>query len=82
MEIADNGRGFGVAGRPGSDQTGRLGLLGMQERVRHVNGSLAIESAPGRGTRLCVRIPFDQKPPPAVRPVSRGAGRTFAVAST
>jgi signal transduction histidine kinase len=82
MEIADNGRGFDVAGKPGTDRTGRLGLLGMQERVRHVNGSLAIESTPGRGTRLCVRIPFDQKPPPAVRPGSGGAERTFAMAST
>ena len=82
MEIADNGRGFDVAGKPGTDQTGRLGLLGMQERVRHVNGGLAIESAPGRGTRLCVRIPLDQKPPPAVHRRSGGVGRTLATAST
>jgi signal transduction histidine kinase len=82
MEIADNGRGFASEGKPGTDQTGRLGLLGMQERVRHVNGSLTIKSAPGRGTRLRVRIPFDQKPPLAVRSGSSGAGRTLAAAST
>jgi signal transduction histidine kinase len=82
MEIADNGRGFDVAGKPGTGRTGRLGLLGMQERVRHVNGSLAIESAPGCGTRLCVRIPFDLTLSRPVRPGSAGAGRTLAVAST
>jgi signal transduction histidine kinase len=82
MEIADNGRGFDVAGNPGSDQTGRLGLLGMQERVRQVNGSLAIESAPGRGTHVCVGIPFEQKPPSTVRPGSGAGGHTLAATST
>lgn len=76
MEITDNGRAFSVEEKFWTKRTGRLGLLGMQERVRHVNGSFAIESVPGRGTRICVQIPFAAEPKPRVRPESAGAGRT------
>ena len=41
----------------------RLGLLGMQERVRLVNGRFAIKSAPGRGTTVSVQIPFTKEQP-------------------
>ena len=37
---------------------GKLGLLGMQERVKLVGGSLEIESAPGAGATVFVRIPL------------------------
>jgi signal transduction histidine kinase len=59
MEIADNGCAFCVEEKLGSRRSGRLGLLGMQERVRLVNGTFAIESGSGRGTRVRVQIPFD-----------------------
>jgi len=59
MEISDNGRAFNVEEKLGAKSNGRIGLLGMQERIRHVNGSLAIESAPGNGTRVRVKIPLD-----------------------
>lgn len=36
---------------------GGLGLISMQERVRMVQGSIAVGSEPGRGTRIEVRIP-------------------------
>ncbi|PYI87331.1 MAG: histidine kinase, partial [Verrucomicrobia bacterium] len=36
----------------------RLGLLGMQERVRLVDGHLTIQSEPGRGTTVMVEIPL------------------------
>jgi signal transduction histidine kinase len=61
MEIGDNGCAFSVEEQLGSKPNGRLGLLGMQERVRHVNGSFAIESVSGNGTRVRVRIPLDGK---------------------
>ena len=38
-----------------------LGLLGMKERVALVGGSLSIESAPGGGTSLYVRIPISSQ---------------------
>jgi PAS domain S-box-containing protein len=56
MEISDNGRSFSATN---GDQTRQhLGLLGMQERVRLVNGEFAIESTPQRGTTVRVQIPF------------------------
>lgn len=58
MEIADNGRGVALRPAAGGDRDERLGLLGMQERVRLVNGQLAIDSTPRRGTTVRVEIPF------------------------
>jgi signal transduction histidine kinase len=50
--IADDGRGF----EPGADRR-RGGLLHMEDRVRSFGGTLAIASAPGRGTRVVARFP-------------------------
>jgi signal transduction histidine kinase len=36
----------------------RLGLLGIRERLALVGGSLEIESSPGKGTTLFIRIPI------------------------
>lgn len=67
MEIADNGCAACIEEKIGGKRSGRLGLLGMQERVRLVNGTFAIESIPGRGTRIRVQIPL-RAPPPAAAP--------------
>ena len=54
LEISDSGRGFEVD----QAQMGNgLGLISMQERAHLVNGSFAIESAPGDGTRIMVCVP-------------------------
>ena len=58
MEIADNGRAFTVAEKLGSKAGLRLGLLGMQERVRLVHGEFAIKSQVGRGTQVRVAFPL------------------------
>ncbi|HZZ18363.1 MAG TPA: histidine kinase [Opitutaceae bacterium] len=62
MEVADNGCSFLVEDKLGEKATGRLGLLGMKERVRHVNGNFTIESAPSKGTRVRVKVPFESPP--------------------
>lgn len=62
MEITDNGRAFPAEERSLAKRTDRLGLLGMQERVRHIGGTFAIESAPGSGTRIHVQVPLDSRP--------------------
>ena len=58
MRIQDNGRGF-VAPEHLRDLAarGHYGLLGIQERAESLNGSLTIDSAPGRGATLTIRIP-------------------------
>ena len=58
MEINDNGRAFHVEQQLAVNGQERLGLLGMQERVRLVNGRFAIKSAPGKGTTVFADIPF------------------------
>ena len=56
--IEDDGRGFDhhVPSQSGNG-SGRLGLLGIQERLGMVGGSLKIESVPESGATLIVRIP-------------------------
>jgi signal transduction histidine kinase len=58
MEIKDNGRAFRAQGQPNDHVPQRLGLLGMQERVRLINGEFAIESQPGKGTTVRIQIPL------------------------
>ncbi len=53
--VEDDGVGFDVSGIDG-DRRG-FGLLGMQERAALVGASLQIESAPGEGTTIFVRMP-------------------------
>ncbi len=60
MEITDNGRSFPVRKTLMQDNQ-RLGLVGMNERLEMVGGTLVIESAPGRGTTVRAEIPFDSK---------------------
>lgn len=50
LQIGDNGRG-------GATLRGN-GLAGIEERLRAVRGSLLIESPPGRGTQLSLRVPL------------------------
>jgi signal transduction histidine kinase len=59
--IEDDGRGFdtGTTSAPVSGN-GRLGLLGIQERLGMVDGSLKLESAPACGATLIVRVPISR----------------------
>ncbi len=71
MEIIDNGRAFEAAKQLNGAGGQRLGLLGMQERVRLVNGEFAIESVPNRGTTVRVNLPL---PAASAGPDLPGAG--------
>jgi len=55
--IEDDGLGFDAQAQLAS--VDGLGLIGMRERAAIIGGSLIIESAPGRGTTVFVRVPFD-----------------------
>jgi signal transduction histidine kinase len=54
LRIEDDGKGFAP-----SLETG-LGLLGMQERVISLSGTMRVDSSPGRGTVITVELPLPQ----------------------
>jgi signal transduction histidine kinase len=58
LEVVDTGKGFDV-NEPRVKAS--LGLVSMAERVRLVSGGMAIDSKPGRGTRLFVQVPLPTK---------------------
>ena len=47
-----------------------LGLRSIGERVRFAKGSVRIESQPGHGTKLSVRIPLSTVPTDVVAPAA------------
>ncbi|SDM20456.1 sensor histidine kinase [Nonomuraea jiangxiensis] len=52
LDVYDDGNGFD----PAVPRAG-YGLAAMRERAGTVGGTLTVESAPGEGTALCLRIP-------------------------
>jgi signal transduction histidine kinase len=59
--IRDDGAGFDsqrVQIEPGRKG---LGLIAMRERVSAIGGTLRIESCPGRGTELSIRVPLEDR---------------------
>jgi signal transduction histidine kinase len=61
LTVRDDGRGFDTTTGNG----GGLGLLSMRERAHLLNGSLTIESAPGRGTCVNLELPLTNGAPAA-----------------
>jgi signal transduction histidine kinase len=58
VTIEDNGVGF----EPGQARRG-LGLIGIRERVAHLQGTVHVDAAPGRGTRLTIGLPARARTP-------------------
>lgn len=57
--VEDNGRGIDVNQEIAAAQArGRLGVLGMRERLAVLGGTLEFESAPGEGTTMYARVPL------------------------
>jgi signal transduction histidine kinase len=56
--VCDDGEGFDVSHTVvAAARRGRLGLVGMSERVRLLGGAFSISSSPGNGTDVCVTLP-------------------------
>jgi signal transduction histidine kinase len=54
LEIGDDGVGYATEDRPFG-----LGLIGIRERIRAHGGQIEIDSTPGRGTSIRVRMQLD-----------------------
>ncbi len=52
LSVEDDGSGFDP------EKTRGLGMLGMEERVRQLGGQFEVQSVPGKGTVLKVRLPI------------------------
>jgi signal transduction histidine kinase len=57
LQIVDDGNGFHA------DRVRGMGILGMEERAKRLGGSLAIKSAPGKGTTVLAEIPAERSEP-------------------
>jgi signal transduction histidine kinase len=53
LSVRDDGAGL----EPGAAPELAQGMMGLRERARELGGRLTVESAPGRGTTICVEIP-------------------------
>ncbi|MDQ6804439.1 MAG: ATP-binding protein [Actinomycetota bacterium] len=57
VEVADNGQGIATGRREQALQQGHIGLAATTERVEAFAGTLAIDTAPGRGSIITASIP-------------------------
>jgi signal transduction histidine kinase len=64
IDIEDDGKGFDPAGVAQREERRSWGLLGIKERAEILRGTARIESAPGQGTHVEVRIPLPATPQP------------------
>ena len=55
LVVEDDGKGFDDSEVLSESQ---LGLVGMRERAQLVGGSMTLESSPGHGTTICIRVPL------------------------
>ena len=57
LSVADNGSGFELPEVLGDFAgKGKLGLIGMHERVRLLDGSFSVKSQVGKGTTVAVAV--------------------------
>jgi two-component system sensor histidine kinase UhpB len=59
VDVIDDGAGFDVDdARHGASDGTSLGLLGMEERVRLLDGQITVASRPGAGTTISLSLPL------------------------
>jgi signal transduction histidine kinase len=58
LTIGDDGPGFNPK-HPSEDRRPHFGLSTMRERAETIGGTFTIESKPGNGTRITVRLPIE-----------------------
>src|SRR6478736_6472566 len=60
MDIYDDGAGFDPSALPARPDGSGYGLTSLRDRVAALHGQLDIESAPGEGTVVAIRLPLGQ----------------------
>ena len=70
LEVRDDGAGFTPEALEAEERDGttRLGLIGMRERAELIGAEFDLESAPGDGTAIRVRLPRAAAAPERGRP--------------
>ena len=53
--IEDNGKGFDPRA---AIKKGGMGLVNIERRVEHIEGSMDVDSTPGKGTTILIDIPL------------------------
>jgi len=62
LRIEDDGKGFDIEERARTaDSEKRMGLRSMAERVRLIQGEMAIQSQSMKGTRIFLKFPYQEK---------------------
>jgi signal transduction histidine kinase len=57
FSVADDGAGFDPAGSAGRGH----GFVNMSDRLGAIGGTIEVDSAPGRGTRVSGSVPVDER---------------------
>lgn len=58
IRVSDQGEGIGISGLEGRrEKSAGLGLFAIEERIRFLGGEIEIDSAPGKGFSVTMRIP-------------------------
>ena len=71
FEVVDDGAGFD----PGAGRRG-AGFVNMSDRLGALGGTVRIDSAPGRGTRVAGTVPLAREREPAAPIGGNGASRS------
>jgi len=80
LTVEDDGCGFDTA-QVGVAVNGGLGIAGIRERLMFIRGDLEIESSPGVGTTIFVRIPLsDSREPALPLPLNEGGEKRIRAA--
>ena len=74
MDIFDDGAGFDPAAVPNRADGSGYGLMSLRDRVVALAGTLDLESAPGEGTVVAIRLPLEGGTPPGTQAGAPGKG--------
>ena len=57
LEVRDNGVGLAEELLATGHKPGHFGLVGMRERAERIGGSFVLESRPGQGSAMTLKVP-------------------------